>query len=80
MPVAGPRRPIHWTSVPVKVTVAPAPAAAGETAAVVPLQELLDVSPCVQLPVYTPDVCSTRVPVIGGGNAGATSKASTTTA
>src|SRR5437867_2748869 len=78
MPVCGPRRPIQLTDVPMKVNVARAPTVV-ETAAVPPLHAAL-VSPCVQPAVYVPDVSSTRVPATGGGDAGPTSNASTTTA
>ena len=79
MPVCGPRRPIHCTEVPAKVNTARAPGVA-DIAAVAPLHARV-VSPWVQpaVKVVAAAVSSTRVPVTGGGDAGDTSNASTTT-
>src|SRR4029077_12405574 len=80
MPVCGPLKPIHRTDVPVKVNAARA-AGVVDTAAVPPLHGWV-VSPAVQpaVKVVAEAVSSTRVPVVGGGDDGETSNASTTTA
>ena len=78
-PFCGPRRPTHRTSVPVKVNVACAPGVA-ETWAVPPLQARGAWASAVQPALKAAPVSSTRVPVVGRGEAGSTSNASTTTA
>ena len=80
MPVWGPFKPTQRTEVPAKVNAARAPGVA-DTAAVAPLHAWV-VSPWVQpaVKLIAVAVSSARVPVGGGGDAGDTSNASTTTA
>src|SRR5687767_12232199 len=80
MPVAGPRKPIKVTVVPVNVTVARAPVVA-DAAAVPPLHAAPMFAGAQPEPNATADeVSSMRVPSGVGTTAGPTSNASTTTA